>query len=184
MIAGGLELVRRNGYSATSFRDVWTLTDTPRGSVYFHFPGGKEELGLEVIERHSKAWLTLISRAADTVDSADSFLGGLVDGIAVDMRESGFELGCAVQAVAVEMSASSETLRQATAECYQQWTDAVAQRLQGFSVPPERSRALASATVAALTGALTVARSLRSTEPFDHVADLLRELARTAGESP
>lgn len=173
-------MVRRNGYSATSFRDVWTLTETPRGSVYFHFPGGKEELGLEVIDRHNQAWLTLIHRAADRSDSADSFLGGIADAIAVDMRKSGFELGCAVQAVAVEMSASSEALRQATAGCYQQWTDAMAQRLQDYQVTPERSRILANATVAALTGALTMARSLRSTEPFDHVADVLRELARGA----
>ncbi len=177
MVAGGLELVRRNGYSATSFRDVWTLTDTPRGSVYFHFPGGKEELGLEVIDRHNQAWLSLIHRAADRSDSAGSFLGGLADAIAVDMGKSDFELGCAVQAVAVEMSASSETLRQATADCYRQWTDAVAQRLQDFQVAPERSRVLANATVTALTGALTVARSLRSTQPFDQVADVLRELA-------
>jgi TetR/AcrR family transcriptional repressor of lmrAB and yxaGH operons len=180
MVAGGLELVRRNGYSSTSFRDVWTLTDTPRGSVYFHFPGGKEELGLEVLNRHNQAWLTLISRAADSSDSADAFLGGLVDALAVDMSESGFELGCAVQAVAVEMSSSSETLREATAGCYRQWTDAVAQRLQDYQLTPERSRTLANATVAALTGALTVARSLRSTEPFDQVADVLRELARGA----
>jgi TetR/AcrR family transcriptional repressor of lmrAB and yxaGH operons len=44
MIQGAKELIRKRGYAATSFKDIWEYTNTPRGSVYFHFPGGKEEL--------------------------------------------------------------------------------------------------------------------------------------------
>jgi AcrR family transcriptional regulator len=44
MIAGAADLVGRLGVNATSMREVVRYTETPRGSIAFHFPGGKVEL--------------------------------------------------------------------------------------------------------------------------------------------
>ena len=49
MISGAADLIRRRGVNATSLRDVVNHTGTPRGSLAFHFPGGKLELVGEAI---------------------------------------------------------------------------------------------------------------------------------------
>ncbi len=50
MVQAAKQLIREGGYGATAFSDVLTLSGAPRGSVYFHFPGGKAQLGMEAAE--------------------------------------------------------------------------------------------------------------------------------------
>ena len=44
MVAGAARLLASRGLQATSFSEVLELTASPRGSVYHHFPQGKEQL--------------------------------------------------------------------------------------------------------------------------------------------
>ena len=45
------ELLRRQGYAATGLNEIVARSGAPRGSLYFHFPGGKQELALAAMER-------------------------------------------------------------------------------------------------------------------------------------
>ena len=49
MIEAAFELFRKRSYHATAFSDVVQESGAPRGSIYFHFPGGKQQLAREVI---------------------------------------------------------------------------------------------------------------------------------------
>ena len=44
MIEGAVRLLARHGLQATSFSEVLELTGAPRGSIYHHFPEGKDQL--------------------------------------------------------------------------------------------------------------------------------------------
>src|ERR1700734_3662646 len=44
MVEGAVRLLATKGVEGTSFAEVLEATDSPRGSVYHHFPGGKPEL--------------------------------------------------------------------------------------------------------------------------------------------
>ena len=45
------DLFRRHGYTGTGLKQIVAKANAPFGSVYHHFPGGKQQLGAEVIER-------------------------------------------------------------------------------------------------------------------------------------
>ena len=64
MVQAARQLIRERGYGATAFSDVLTLSGAPRGSVYFHFPGGKAQLGMEAAEAHAHEQIEIIDRAA------------------------------------------------------------------------------------------------------------------------
>ena len=53
MIAAARRLFREHGYFGTALSEVVSESSAPRGSLYFHFPGGKEELATEVALAHS-----------------------------------------------------------------------------------------------------------------------------------
>src|SRR5690242_20447853 len=55
MVRAAVELFRERGYAATSFGDVLARSGAPRGSIYHHFPGGKEELAAEALSRYTAA---------------------------------------------------------------------------------------------------------------------------------
>src|SRR5258708_6233329 len=62
MIAAARRLFREHGYLGTALSDVVTESAAPRGSIYFHFPGGKEELASEVILLHAADVIAHINR--------------------------------------------------------------------------------------------------------------------------
>ena len=40
-------LLQHRGYHGTSLSDILEASGAPRGSLYFHFPGGKDQLAIE-----------------------------------------------------------------------------------------------------------------------------------------
>ena len=48
MIEATALLLRQRGYHGTSLNDILNASGAPRGSLYFHFPGGKDQLVIEV----------------------------------------------------------------------------------------------------------------------------------------
>src|ERR1700677_1973243 len=70
MVQAARQLIRERGYGATAFSDVLTRSGAPRGSVYFHFPGGKAQLAAEAAEAHAHEQVEIIDRAAGEAGSA------------------------------------------------------------------------------------------------------------------
>src|SRR5215469_6516618 len=76
MVAGAVKLLAQRGLQATSFSSVLAETSAPRGSIYHHFPGGKEELVTEAIEASRQHALSRIDQemGASAVEVTRSFL--------------------------------------------------------------------------------------------------------------
>uniref|UniRef100_UPI001892272F TetR/AcrR family transcriptional regulator n=1 Tax=Catenulispora rubra TaxID=280293 RepID=UPI001892272F len=70
MVQAAKQLMRERGYNATAFSDVLKLSGAPRGSVYFHFPGGKTELAIAAAGAHAREQVELIDQAAEQADGA------------------------------------------------------------------------------------------------------------------
>ena len=68
MIHAAAELFRQRGYHATTFSDVVRDSGAPRGSTYFHFPGGKHELAREAIARAGDEVEEMVDEAARHAD--------------------------------------------------------------------------------------------------------------------
>jgi TetR/AcrR family transcriptional regulator, lmrAB and yxaGH operons repressor len=50
MVQSAIVLLAKRGYQATSFSEVLTESEAPRGSIYHHFPEGKDQLIAAAIE--------------------------------------------------------------------------------------------------------------------------------------
>src|ERR1700742_2698041 len=85
MIVAARRLFREQGYFGTALSDVVTESAAPRGSIYFHFPGGKEELATEGTLLHASDRIAQINRAAAAAASAaqliEIFMGSERDGL-------------------------------------------------------------------------------------------------------
>src|SRR6185295_14570927 len=77
MVAGAVRLLATRGLEGTSFAEILALTDTPRGSVYHHFPGGKSELvhaGLDLASERALNAMTA-ANGQPAVAVTERFLG-------------------------------------------------------------------------------------------------------------
>ena len=181
MIGGAASLLSQRGLQGTSFSEVLELTDTPRGSIYHHFPGGKNELVSEAIALLGSGVAERIraSKAERPEQVSDAFVEGWREFVeATDLKAV-----CVMSAVTVGAGADSEELLPAIASAFASWQDALAEAYAGTGLSKARSRRLALTTVAALEGALILARAEQSMEPFDAVQKDLAELVSATADA-
>jgi AcrR family transcriptional regulator len=161
------ELFRRQGFAGTGVKQIVAEASAPFGSLYHFFPRGKEQLGEEVIRTSGALYGQLIDAfyrpGADPVAATRDFFAAA----AASVRESDYADACPIATVALEVSSTSEPMRQACADVFDGWLDAATERLIECGLPRKRSRALAFELIAALEGAFVLSRALRSTEPIE-----------------
>jgi len=90
MIAAARRLFREYGYLGTALSDVVTESAAPRGSIYFHFPGGKEELAGEVTLLHAGDHIAHINRAAAATSTAGQLIEVFIDRIRDELISSNY----------------------------------------------------------------------------------------------
>jgi AcrR family transcriptional regulator len=173
MIVAARRLYRERGYVATALSDVLEESAAPRGSVYFHFPGGKEELGTEVAFLHFAEVVAQINRSALKFDTAAAMIGDFIDQARDRLVASGYSEGCAVAPIILEATSHSKVLSDATRHGLEDVVAVFAARMTEKGVFASEARNLAIAAVTAVEGALVVARSLRHVAPFDSLRESL-----------
>jgi TetR/AcrR family transcriptional regulator, lmrAB and yxaGH operons repressor len=166
MITAARRLFREHGYLGTALSDVITESAAPRGSLYFHFPGGKEELAIEAALQHAADTNAHINRIAGNTATATEFIGRFMERFRDEIVASGYREGCAVAPIIIEStpgSALSDVARRSFGDIIATLTA----RLREKSLPPDRAHNLAILALATVQGALILSRTLRSPEPFD-----------------
>jgi len=113
------ELFRRYGYTGTGMKQVVAEAGAPFGSLYHHFPGGKEQLGSEVIRRSGRMYFELFEAIYDAAPDPATGVEDFFIGAAEVLRETDYADACPIATVALEVASASEPLRLATAEVFE-----------------------------------------------------------------
>jgi AcrR family transcriptional regulator len=177
MIVAARRLFREHGYMGTALSDVVSESAAPRGSVYFHFPGGKEELATEVALLHAADAITRINRAAAATSTAAELITAVIGRERDDLVSSNYHEGCAMAPLVIETAPASAGLSDVTRRGFTDIIAALAARLAEKDVPHDRAVELATSAVTSIQGALILGRVMRSPDPFDMA---IAELAASA----
>ncbi len=172
------ELFRRHGYNGTGVKQIVAAAQAPFGSLYHHFPGGKEELAADVIRWSGAKYGELLPLVFDPAPDAATGVEWFFAGAAETLRESGYEDACPIATVALEVASTSEPLREATHEVFESWLTALAARGEDAGLEPAAARELALAVLASLEGAFVLSRAARSTEPMAAAGAASAEVVR------
>ncbi|MGW4333264.1 TetR/AcrR family transcriptional regulator [Rhodococcus koreensis] len=172
------DLFRRNGYTGTGLKQVATEARAPFGSIYHFFPGGKQQLGEEVIRTSGEEYARLVFSILETHPD-------ILEGIEVGFRLAGETLvatdyadACPIATVALEVASTNEVLRVATADVFTSWIDSGSALLRARGFGEADARRLILGFVTSLEGAFVLARALRSTEPLDAAGATVLAAAR------
>ena len=174
MIEGAAELLSRRGLQATSFSEVLAHTAAPRGSLYHHFPDGKDQLVRAALDLVSSKMGAVMDRkaGAPAEEVTDLFLRIWRSILAGSQCEA----GCAVLAVTV--AAESPELLAHAAGIFRAWRGRLAELLARGGLTPADAARFATTLIAASEGAVVLSRGEKSLEPFELVAAQLLEQVR------
>jgi AcrR family transcriptional regulator len=161
------ELFRRYGYTGTGMKQIVAQANAPFGSLYHFFPGGKEELGGEVIRRSGQMYFELFEAIFDQAPDVVAGTSDFFTGAAETLRQTDYADACPIETVALEVASTNEPLRKATADVFESWITGGTERLVEAGIPRVTARELATSMIAMLEGAFVLSRAMRSTEPLE-----------------
>jgi AcrR family transcriptional regulator len=177
MVASAVDLLARRGLQATSFSEVLEHSGAPRGSVYHHFPGGKDQMIGSALDAAGRRAIELLDRKSGA--PAEEITAWFIHIWREVLIRGKFDAGCAVLAVAV--AADSAELLEHTASVFRTWRRRLAELLEEGGLGPGDARRFAAVLVASSEGAVVLARAEQSLEPFDLVAEQLLDQVRALG---
>ncbi|MBB4661277.1 TetR/AcrR family transcriptional regulator [Conexibacter arvalis] len=180
IVYASAELFRRQGFSGTGVKQIVAEAKAPFGSLYHHFPGGKEQLGEQVIRIAGGMYGQLV---AAVIDPHADIVSGIEEAFrlaGVHLADSGWADACPIATITLETASSSEAMRTASRDVFEAWFAALAGRFQEAGIPAERARSLAISTLALLEGAFIFARAARTTEALDAAGRTAADAVRAA----
>jgi TetR/AcrR family transcriptional regulator, transcriptional repressor for nem operon len=171
-------LFRAKGFDGIGVADIMKAADLTHGGFYGHF-ASKDDL----VAQSSKRTMAQAAQNWSKVtaaDPAEPFTALLKHYLSPRHRDDPGK-GCAFAALGNDAARSGKVVRKAFAEGIEPLLDILAEAVPGKSQAVRRRKALAA--MAALVGALTLARAVEGTELSDEMLNaVLRELLAAAGE--
>ncbi len=159
------ELYRRQGMSATGLKQISGAAKAPFGSIYHHFPGGKEAISVEVIRSEGIRYGEFFgAQLADTNPATG--IPQLFESAGRLLQSQDYSEACSIETIALEVASTNEVLRQESATVFENWLTGLARWFGQLDVDEATNRRLAVITLTALEGAFVLCRTLRSVEPI------------------
>jgi len=180
MLDSALALLRERGANGVTLDAVLAHSGAPRGSIYHHFRGGRDQLVIEAATVGADLVADVVEGNADDPRAA---LDGLVSFWKQLLRDSDFRGGCPIVALAVDGTDRIPEAAELTQQSFGRMTTTLVRLLRESGAPEEHAISLANVAISALEGAVILCRVQRSTRPLDDVATHLASLLDPGAQS-
>jgi len=172
-------LLRDQGYTATGLAQVLAESGVSNGSLYYHFPGGKEDLAEAALEASGQTVADALTEALDGAPNVGVGVARFLDMVGQLLSEDPCA-GCPIAPTALEAPIIGPRLQAAAARCFQQWEALLAGRLRNDNWPEDAVLGAASVALTLIEGALLLARVTGEVSHLDHA----KSVALTVLASP
>jgi TetR/AcrR family transcriptional regulator, lmrAB and yxaGH operons repressor len=159
IIEATCELLENQGYHATGLSEIVRQSGAPKGSLYYYFPDGKDEITSEAVLFAGRRVAERIRQQLQTVADPGEAIQSFIEGLAGHIEESGFHAGGPLTIVAAETATTNGRLNQTCCIAYDMLKQVFVDKLLsgGFSaVDAER---LAMMVLLTIEGGITVSRT-------------------------
>lgn len=175
-------LLQHRGYHGTSLNDILAESGAPRGSLYFHFPGGKDQLVLEATRSAVDETTALLQQTMATAESPAAGVRAFVESISALMDETDYTFGCPVAPVILDATAGLQELADLCRAAFEAWIGILRESFVAAGIPAPRAEALALLTESSIEGLLLITRAYRDPGPVTEVAAELETIIKGALE--
>jgi len=176
MLVTAAEVMRERGAAGVTIDEVLTRSGAPRGSVYYHFPNGRNQILAEALRYSGDAITATIDAAADR--GAMALVHHFVEYWEHLLADSDFNAGCPVVAAAIGCGDDEPRLTTEAGRIFDRWRTALSRAFIADGFEQADAESLAVTSIAALEGAVVLCRSTRSAGPLREVVDQLEFLIK------
>ncbi|OBK50409.1 TetR/AcrR family transcriptional regulator [Mycobacterium sp. 1081908.1] len=176
MLLSAAEVMRERGAAGVTIDEVLARSGAPRGSVYYHFPDGRNQILTEALQYAGDSITAMIDDAAGW--GARALLREFVEFWERLLSEGDFGAGCPVVAAAIGSDDAEPKLSAEAGAILGRWCTALTRAFVNDGFDDAEASSLAVMSIAALEGAVVLSRSTRSTDPLHQVGEQLEFLIK------
>lgn len=178
IIQAAARLMQEKGYVGTGLNDIIQQSGAPRGSIYYHFPNGKEQIALEAVRWTKEIVTNFICEELSKYEDALTAIQEFVLDSSKRFEENRYFAGVPISALILETSSTSENLRAACEEAFEAWSQVFTKKLQKCGYEAEIARKLGGVINTMIQGALVVALASKQGQPLCTTAEMLPLILR------
>ena len=156
------QLLRVQGYAGTGLKQLTAAAGAPWGSLYHFFPKGKAELAAAAAAHAGVIYAEGWRRAFEQADDPAEAVWRIFEGEVRVLEGSDYRNGCPIASMTLDVASLDDDLRRACDSAFGQWLVAICQGFEAHGAQPEPAEALARFVLAAIEGAIVLARAAKS----------------------
>ena len=172
------DLIENQGFQATGLNEIVRESRAPKGSIYYYFPEGKEEIVTEAARFAGQHMIEHIRSHLESVEDAAEAVQSFLADLAKHIEETGFRAGGPITIVASESATTSERINLACQEVYTNLHETFAAKLRLNGIEAERAASLAWMTMSTIEGAVVLSRTFHTVNPLLEASQQLTSLIR------
>lgn len=178
LIEAARDLFLLQGYHSTGVAEIVRTANVKMGSLYYFFPT-KEDLLLAVLQwYYDNIYEGLLRPIYERVDDPIERIFGILDGYRQMLLLTAYDQGCPIGNLALEIGNSHPKARDLLVANFRQWADEVRsclQKAEGRLPADLDHQGLSEHVLAVMEGAIMLARTYRTMEPYDRAIAHLRD---------
>lgn len=170
------DLLEKQGYHGTGLNEIVKESGAPKGSLYYYFPEGKEQITAEAVLQSGRVVSEWIRTGLKGSTSAPKAIHDFILLVAENVERSGFAAGSPLTAVAMETATQSERINLACREAYEMLQAAFKEKLLESGYSASKAEDFATFVTAAIEGGIILSRTSHTADPLRLVAKQLKVL--------
>jgi len=164
-------LLRSKGYSAMGLSEIIKISSVPKGSLYHHFPGGKQELAsVTIMETGEKMALTveaLVRKSECVVEAVSRYFNHYIE----QLEKTDFQNGCPLATTALETATLTDTVQKACSKSFALFEEMLTVQLADTGLSSEDAQKASIYTIAAFEGGQLLAKAHNDTQYLISIRD-------------
>jgi len=181
LVRAAEQLFRVQGYAGTGLKQLTAVAEAPWGSLYHFFPGGKAELAVAAAawagEIYAEGWRRAFAASDDPAEA----VWRIFEGEARVLEGSDYRNGCPIASMTLDTASLDENLRAACDGAFAQWLEAIRRGFEDHGAPAAAAESLARFVLAAIEGAIVLARAAKSPAAVIDTGTRVREVVAREG---
>ena len=181
LIETASRLFKVRGYCGVGLNDIIEESGIPKGSLYYYFPEGKEQLAIAAIENTKKLVMEDIKQVFDGTPNLAT--GNLIEALQAYVYElskvfgdGGDPIGSPIGTIAGEKHSTSEPIRLACEATFKDWQSLYTEKFVEAGYTTEQATSLATVFHALTEGGILLALTMKSGKPLETIAEQIPSL--------
>jgi TetR/AcrR family transcriptional repressor of lmrAB and yxaGH operons len=172
-------LLQQRGYHGVGTADILAAANAPKGSMYHHFPEGKEQIAIAAVQLIRAEVADTLNKLTSRHLSSAEIIRHLAVNMGAWLKASQWREGSMLAAAVIGSVPESPRLHAAIRAAFAEWRQQLMQLLIRDGRRQHQALCLAETIVAALEGSMLLARVDQDERVVANVAQMLVSLVET-----